>query len=81
MKLSELIETLQEFAEFADYDMEVFLAIQPNYPLELSLACVTQVDDTVYIAAGETTHRDTPYAPSEAWDGGVVNLLAEPEYF
>lgn len=49
MRLSQLIEELQEIQELCEDDPEVCLAMQPNYPFKYSIQDVVEVDGTVYI--------------------------------
>lgn len=50
MRLSQMIEELQEIQEFCeDDDPEVCLAMQPNYPFKYSIQDIVEVDGTVYI--------------------------------
>jgi hypothetical protein len=81
MTLNELIEELKELREeiainTGDEDnageAEVFMAYQPNYPLQSDVEYVTAIKGDarqacrVYLAAG----GDNAYAPSAAWEGG-----------
>lgn len=78
MKLSELIEQLQDHLKF-EGDLEVRIAYQPSYPLAAYLESVSLVEadddderateSIVWLAASETvSHRHSPYAPKAAWD-------------
>ena len=73
MNIRDLITQLEELAEHAENgeQLEVRMATQPNWPIQTYIACVTLVDDVVFIAEGYSPH-DTPYAPRSAWDGGVA---------
>jgi hypothetical protein len=70
MKLSELIEMLNDFAAGGD-DPEVLIATQPAWPMQTDIAAVTLVDGKLFIAEG-TPPWDSPYAPRAAWDGGIA---------
>lgn len=93
MTLNDLINTLTEIrdevAAQCDVDAEqagqirVAIAHQPHYPLRADLQMVTAVRDMelgdepsaylLYLAAGGAGD----YAPSAAWDGGVVDAEVE----
>lgn len=74
MNIRDLITQLEELVEHAENgeQLEVRMATQPNYPLQSFIACVTLVEDVVFIAEGYSP-RDTPYAPRSAWDGGMAH--------
>jgi hypothetical protein len=89
MKLSHLIEALEDFADVYG-DIEVRVAHQPGYPLMASVQQVTLVEKAqlstrryesnekqpcVFIACGESSE----YAPKEAWEGGVVSAEDEED--
>lgn len=89
MTLDELILELKELrfaiaCEMAvDEDtagsVEVFMAYQPNYPMQSSIESVTALrtvnqvsklpDVTVYLGSGGSNN----YAPAKAWEGGYVD--------
>ena len=78
MTLNELIEELQDIAAQNEEagEMEVYGAIQPNYPIAVEVDTVT-VDHTgkepiVWIATGSSPYNINPYAPKHAWEGGEV---------
>ncbi len=88
MKLSELIDRLQQHAQAAgDHDPEVRIAYQPNYPLAADVDAVTAIsgedegkrpDRTIWLAAASSVGYDeNPYAPRQAWDGDEVSLAEE----
>lgn len=67
MKLSELIERLQELQESIENDPEVVAAFQPNYPLAGEIVGATEIDSVVWIAVGSHPEHMDPYAPREAF--------------
>lgn len=99
MTLNELIERLEALREeIVDFTgktedeagaSEVFIAYQPNYPLQASLRSITAMPfragggreestpEVVYLGSGERN----AYAPAEAWeDQYVVEHDDDPEY-
>lgn len=70
MTVGELKELLEEF----DDDLEVRMAIQPNYPLQSSIGgvvsdVVTEKEEEkqiIYVLEGNQI-RDNPYAPRGLW--------------
>lgn len=74
MKLSELIERLQDVQEQIgdEIDPEVTAAYQPHYPLAGEIdgvACLGEDDaPTIWIAIGNHPDRGSPYAPRAAFD-------------
>jgi hypothetical protein len=74
MKLSELIERLEDLQESIDDDAEVLGAFQPTYPLagEIIGACVLHDDESaqplVWIAVGSPPPDTSPYAPRAAFE-------------
>jgi len=78
MTLNELIETLTDISDNEDAgEMEVRGAYQPNYPLVGSISAVTldphHIDGgRVWLALRAVGYQESPYAPSHAWDGDVV---------
>jgi len=68
MRLSELIEVLQEIAAAEEEDIEVRLATQESWPFENSIAGVTTTDkdgeNVVYIAEG----KQLGYASKDIWN-------------
>ena len=72
MKVRELIEMLEELLEEAEVeDAEVLLAQQPNWPLAFTLREPTFCRGKVWLPEGYHP-SDSPYAPRDAWEGGVI---------
>ena len=63
MTVSDLIDAL-ESVRYEHGNIEVQIAIQPNWPLKARIANVTAVDGSGYIACREASE----YAPREAWE-------------
>ena len=80
--LNDLIEILQEMADFEDEDgnsygeLPVRIAYQQNWPLvgriSAVTACVNDDDKRmVWLAENPPYMSDNPYAPKCAWNGGI----------
>ena len=77
MKLEELIDKLKELEDVCGPDVEVRLAMQPNWPLAFNVGNVTILDaeetedgqenSIIWIAEGGHPYN-APYAPKEAWE-------------
>ncbi len=65
MRLSELIERLEEFAAVRDDDPEVMVVHQPNYPLQETVQGVWMAEE------GETEEE-----PNDAEANGFVYVVA-----
>lgn len=74
MKLSDLIEQLEDLRDEHGGDAEVLGAYQPAYPLAGRIigACVLDANDdtqpVVWIAIGEHPYDSSPYAPRAAFE-------------
>lgn len=71
MKINELIAELEHLAEYAGDDAEVMLAHQQSWPLQFNIGATTLVGNVIYIAEGSSPY-DAPYAPRDAWVGGLA---------
>ena len=66
---------LRELLEDLEDDMPLHVAIQPSYPLAVSLKAVTVLEDdldrpgAVWLATGDHPANGSPYAPADAWNG------------
>lgn len=62
------VADLQEYLEDFLPDTEIRIAYQPNWPLAGTVNKVSEVDDKVWIAVGEVSRDENPYAPKEIWE-------------
>jgi hypothetical protein len=78
--VKELIEALEELLEEAGVeDADIMLAQQPQWPLALTVGSPTFVKGKVWIPEGYHPYNDSPYAPRDAWEGGVIDDEDEDE--
>lgn len=83
MDLDQLIEMLTDLREATSGDRPVYLAIQPNYPIALTLRGVAdgaeavddpsdeaEVSEAVWIVANDSHPRDIVYPPAALWEIG-----------
>lgn len=68
--VGELLEYLQQLVERDESveDMPLRLAIQPAWPLALTVDNVRVFDGKLWIAAGGHPHGESPYSDIEVWD-------------
>lgn len=72
MKVYELIEVLQSMPPH----VELAIAYQPHYPIEVGISNVRYLKKKVYLAAG-TGRR---FAPNEAWDDDTGDYSDVPPH-
>ena len=63
LTVSELREMLEDYEAEGKGDLQVRVAVQPNYPMAAYVAAVTRVGDTLYIAASDQDE----YITEKAW--------------